>query len=97
MADKKLPTSVKIGGHRWSVKLEDNLVEKRDADGMCEIHHRRITVGGDADVDYQRQVLLHEIIEAIDLNYEMKLPHHKICTLEAALHQVLNDNDLGYR
>ena len=42
--------------------------------------------------DLENKVLLHEIIEAINFDYELKLEHQKITILESTLYQVIIDN-----
>jgi len=40
--------------------------------------------------------LLHEIIEALNINLELRLEHPQISALEAGLYQVIKDNQITF-
>ena len=91
----KLLKEVKIGGHRYKVIFKD--LDKNEASnncGYCRTTDNEIYINSSMSQEQQESTLLHEIIEAINFNYQLDLEHNKIQTLEATLYQVLKDNKL---
>ena len=93
----EFPESVKIGAHDWKVTINPNYYKDSGHTGTCAMHAQHIIIDGAATDSYQEEVLLHEIIEAINYMYELELPHNKITTLGNTLYQVLKENDINFR
>ena len=84
--------SVKVGGHQIEVIVRDaESVGSRDA-GLANLRLNKIWVDARQNKSQREATLIHEIIEAINYHYELGLEHHKICTLETSIYQVLKDN-----
>ena len=89
-----IPSEIKIGGKLIKVelveKLSKNIAFWKGNDYVIKVE--------DND-KYPRQrrdeAFMHEIIEAINSIYELKLKHWKINILGEALYQILNENDLS--
>jgi hypothetical protein len=92
----KIPEKVKIGGLNYTVKLlkmdteagQDAIIGQHDS-GQIEI-----IIDNTVPKDKQESTFIHEILEAINHIYGLKLKHHTLDALEAGLYQVFKDNDL---
>lgn len=84
--------NIKIGGLNYSVKKVKDLARDHAALGRCCGNSASIEIDMEIGKNVTDKVLLHEIIEAINFEYELNLEHNKISILAMALHQVLSDN-----
>lgn len=92
----KLPAYIKIGGMTYSVTLNPALSAERRVFGeLCPLT-QKINIEANATEDQKEEVLLHEIIEAINNHCELSLEHNQIQTLGFMLHQVLKENRLTF-
>ena len=99
MKDKtgmRLPSTLKIAGYQYNVVYEVHRSRDRGVNNPASCNSRAQTIWIDSDQhrEGQESSLIHEIIEALDYHYELKLDHQTIATLETALYQVLRDNKL---
>jgi hypothetical protein len=86
-----IPEKVKIGGHIYTI----NNVKGFELDGCgadINVATQIIRICQDSPQDRRESSFLHEIIEAIDSNFELKLEHPIIQCLEETLYQVIVDN-----
>jgi len=91
----KIPKKIKIGGFNWEVKEVGFIVDtKADALGRMNPTILTIEILKSLAPEQRNSVLLHEIIEAIDMQCDLDLDHKTICVLETMLYQVLKDNRL---
>lgn len=95
----KFPKKVKIGGHYYDILVAD-LDEKAGSDkaGGCYVVKNKIYVNKNYNYSQSQteESFLHEIIEALNYNYELKLEHEKISILGSTLYQVLKDNKIKF-
>ncbi len=91
----KIPTKIKIGGHFLTIKkVKSN--ELRDS-GQYDNWYHIISINGDGTTESrQAEVLLHEIVEAINFKYDLQITHQTISTLSEVLFSVLTDNKLDF-
>lgn len=89
-----IPASIKIGCFEVKVQIVKNLAYDRDRIG--EFCPRNLTIDIEETSSLQRQweTLFHEIIEAINSQYNLELPHQTIHILGSAFFQVIRDNTL---
>jgi hypothetical protein len=90
----KIPKQVKVGGHTIDVILEDDLELNHEAQGLWKNHHDKIVLDSGLADAVMAETFFHELVEAINSIYDLKLPHVKISVLGAVIHQVLTDNEL---
>jgi hypothetical protein len=83
---------VKIGGIKYKIEYSKDLARDRGCLGECCCNSNVIRLDSDLSFHMERKTLLHEIIEAINFEYELKLEHTKISIIETALYQVIIDN-----
>ncbi len=94
-AHPQLPVELKIAGHIWQVGLLHPSIKKmQQADGLCDPENHEIAVVDGMPASRTVEVLIHEIIEALDATYALEMPHPTIQTLGVGIFQVFADNGL---
>lgn len=88
--DKGGGVKIKILGHTYGVEVKP-LQFKEGAQGFHYKNCLLIEVDSMIAKSQQEEVLLHEIIEALNYRLELKLEHCVISSLSEGLYQVLND------
>lgn len=92
-----LPQTVKVLGHTYSVVTRDQYIaESSGGTGQVNNYVNRIWIDSSLAPSTQNEVLIHEIIEAINYRCELNMEHRTICVLGEVLHQVLRDNRLRF-
>lgn len=61
----KFPRSVKILGKAYTIAGDKDLIEDGTASGLCKPWKCSIRIGTDADIQQQRDTVLHEVFHAI--------------------------------
>ena len=96
----KIPRTFKIGGKKIKVfitksKTSAEVISVGEWDG----HYYTIELDDleGAPIERMEECFLHEIIEALNCLYELKLPHWKINILSESLYQVIKTNKLDFR
>ena len=74
--------------YRPVVGMED------EASGAYCAEELQIEIDPRYNLVYQREALVHEIIEQINAQCELELPHIKIQILGMGISQALNDNEI---
>lgn len=86
---------IKILGHIYEVILENDFITETGGNtGRCNNYTNQIHICSKLPESAQHEVLIHEIIEALNYRLELDLEHHKICALGEVLNQILLDNEL---
>jgi hypothetical protein len=83
---------IRIGGHDFRVVYDRTIGPKRSRSGECYNPEITITINPDSCESQQKETLLHELVEAIDGTFDMRLDHSHIQILGAAFHQIIADN-----
>lgn len=81
-----------IDGLKYKVNFEKYLARDKEALGTHCGNSAIITIDIDLTLQVKQKTLLHEIIEALNYNYQLDLTHDKICVLETALFSVFKSN-----
>ncbi len=84
---------IKIGPHNFTYRELDTL-RCSTVSGECGFEDLSITIDKNLAYTVKFTILLHEIVEAINEQYELCLEHHTVQTLGNSLTQVLLDNDI---
>lgn len=87
-----IPDNIKIAARDIRVCQVDHLSddEARWGDYCARTGTIRIEAG--IPDDMKEGVFWHEVLEALDDIYDLKLSHHRLSVLAVAFHQVLKDN-----
>lgn len=86
------PFTIRICGKDWSVKWQPDLLVTRECRAECRPHTLEIVFDPSLIEVNAREGLLHEVLEAIDQEFDLDIPHHAIEALGVVLHQALVDN-----
>lgn len=96
----KIPKTLKIGGKKIKVRVIKKIKgnENENVIGLWDVETYKITLqkNDTTPIGKVEECFLHEIIEAINGLYELKLPHYKITLLSELLYQILKDNKLDF-
>ncbi len=93
----KFPKKIIIAGQEVTVQLLDGGNKFFHAGDFCCMDNIiRINLDGTVEA-VRAESFLHEIIESININNELKLEHNKICTLSSQIFAVIRDNKLDFR
>ena len=88
----KIAPTVKIAGIVYSVRMVSQMSTEDNCTGKIRTGRAIIDLDNDMHPDMAKATILHEIIEAIDIENELSLEHHKVQSLATQLYQVINDN-----
>ena len=91
MEKQHLP-KVKIGGHQYKIRYKKGLARLHDAAGMSCASNLSIILDPDGKQSHIDEVFWHEVVEQINYQHELNLPHNTITTFGCCLQQVLADN-----
>ena len=89
-----IPERLKVGGLDYEVSFVENLARDYGANGSHWGNALKIKIDDSLPRQNQETTFLHEIIEALNFVYEIKLEHKQLSVLEAGLYQVLKDNGM---
>jgi hypothetical protein len=87
--------SINILGVEYRVIIEDNLESLQENLGCVDLDHQIIYIRKDMSDSMIKSTLLHEVIEAINYQLELKMPHRVICGIEAGIFDVISCNSNG--
>lgn len=93
-AEISLPTHLRIAGQDYEVFAEEEWMEGQL--GGCNHRKPSLWVADSLAPPRQRQVLIHEILEALNFELDIDLEHHQIELLETGLFGLLRDNPQLY-
>jgi len=85
-----MPDTIKIGGIHYKIIPEDSKIS--ESYGKVVFECASIHLDDTLTNDMALATLLHEVIEVINEENELKLEHRAIQTLATQLFQVLKDN-----
>lgn len=91
-----IPKKIKVAGYNMEVVMINDRTSDHGDSSPATFNSRRgkIWIDKAQSREQQESSLIHEILEALDYHYELKLEHRTISILETALYQVLKDNKL---
>ena len=88
----KITPTVKIAGVNYTIKIVPHMWLEDECSGRTRNIRSVIELEEGMEPDIAKATLLHEIIEAIDTENQLKLKHYKIQSLATQLYQVIHDN-----
>ena len=84
-----IPKYVEIGNSKYKVVEEDL---KEESLGYTCLNDGVISVNKKLNEPRKKETLFHEMIEAINFEYDLHLKHHTICLLHLALYSLIERN-----
>lgn len=95
MQNINLPDEVKVGPYSIKVEVVDNLVIDREHGGEYSPRELKISLDSSLRKRYG-EILIHEIIEAINDIYNLSIKHEDMMVLGVTLYQVLKENKITF-
>lgn len=90
-----LPDEIKVGPYGIKVEVVDNLAIDREHEG--EYSPRELKISLDSSVRKRHgEIFMHEIVEAINDIYNLKINHDDMVVLGVVLYQVLKENEITF-
>jgi hypothetical protein len=87
----KIPSELKIGGHKVTVEIVKDLEEC----GNWDVKASKIQISGTLPKDQQEATLIHEILHAMNVTFVSNNTAHAFMeSLSEQLYQVLSDNKM---
>lgn len=85
---------LKILGHEYSVIQDPNLYFDETNCAIIHLGKCEIRISTQHPTSRQEEGLIHEIVEALNYHFQLKLEHDKLSQIGEGLYQVLKDNGL---
>ncbi len=93
----KIPKKIIVAGQEVTVTLVRGGNRFLNAGDFCCMDNSiRINIDGTVEA-VRAESFLHEIVEALNINNELKLEHHVICTLSSQIFAIIRNNKLDFR
>ena len=89
-----IPKNIKIFGQNIKIVKDARPNSGNDDFGSYDGETNVLRIRSDVPLSVQESTLLHEILEAINEQMELKLDHRQICALEIGLYSTLKENKL---
>lgn len=94
-ANMTLPDKVRIGPYDIKVEVVENLAVDREHGG--EYSPRELEISLDSSLRKRHgEILMHEIVEAINDIYNLSIKHEDMMVLGVTLYQVLKENKITF-
>lgn len=87
----KIPKRIKIGAQIYKV-IPCRREGRESRFGSIDAVHLELRLADEAEPTRQEQTLIHEIVEGINIEYDVGLKHHQIELLEIGIYRLLCDN-----
>ena len=88
----KIPKKINVLGLTYDILEQEDLSDVAGDSGQTWLMKQKILLERKQCQEQKEATLFHEIIEAINSQLELELPHKTICALETGFYQVLKDN-----
>lgn len=97
----KIKDNYNIGGLNVKITKKNDIafstkLEAISKLGMCDYDNKEIIIAIKRPQQMIELNLFHEIIEFINMHYNIELSHKQICLIESGLYQVLHDNKIVF-
>jgi len=85
----QIPELTTIGGHEIQIVYDEKLDEYADCFGLFDATTCKITLDPAVGNSQLEETYIHELIEACNRLFDLKMDHQTIQTLGVGLHQAL--------
>jgi len=94
----KIPPKIRITSKiSYKIAFIDYFPEDLDCLGTCCVENRLILLKKHQSKRSQEEVLIHEILHAIEFTHKIEIPHKAVDALGPAILRVLKLNDWLYK
>jgi hypothetical protein len=87
-----IPVRIKIAGVHYDVMLIPNLKTEDECSGRALLGRAIIQIDDSMCEDLKNATLIHEILEVIKEENQLKMSHRALQTMATQLYQVIQDN-----
>jgi len=86
MHAKGWPKRIKVKGHSYKINYRKTkmMYNGEEVEGLCHPNEREIDIAGE-DEETMALSLVHELIHAIEFEYDLPIPHELVYDLERPL------------
>lgn len=88
----KIPSQLLVRDQIYTVKFVDRIRGVKRGRGKCSFESQTIWIKRNMTEPEQLVTFCHELLHAIEFEYEIDIPHGLIYALESPLAQVIVDN-----
>ncbi len=86
-------SKLRILGFDYEIVYQKDLGREHSHSGLCDPKNQRIKIDADLLPQSKFECLIHEVLEALDVELVLKLEHDaQLCKVSTGLFQVLSDN-----
>jgi hypothetical protein len=93
---KDIPRTVVVGETVWDIRFVRKIDDKRSAGketvGLCNDDDKEICVRLGIGKREQAKTLIHELLHALEFEYQISIPHELVYKLEEPIYRLLCDN-----
>ena len=90
----KIPKHIKLLGFNYQVLEQEDLSEGSQAVGQTWLARQTILIEKKLCQEQKECTLIHEVIEALNYQLELEIPHKTISALETGIYSFLKENNL---
>lgn len=88
---RRYPKTLIIKGEEWRIAWVDR-IEGADVLGLCDPSNRIIYIKNKQSAKQTFLTYLHEVLHALEMEYDISISHRAVYKLEVAIHSFLMDN-----
>lgn len=92
MRRRDFPKSLEINGNEWQILFRKLIEGDPYCYGLCCFDTRTITIRTGLKPDERRKTFFHELLHAIDYEYNINIAHRLVYKLEGPLSDVFEQN-----
>lgn len=81
----KYPERLKIGDRYYRIRFVKSIRRDKRAIGLCDEARAEILIHSGLSDDEKLKTLFHELLHAMEFEYNIKIPHHSIYQYEEAI------------
>jgi len=89
---RDIPKTVLVNGNIWEIRYCRSIENEPDAVGLCDSHDKEILIVTSICQDEKARTLIHELIHAIEFEYDIQIPHNLVYKLEEPIYRLICDN-----
>jgi hypothetical protein len=87
-----IPEKIEVGAYTYDVEYSDSVDLIRNTRGECHTHTKKIILATPTIINkeqHHHEVFLHEVVEAVNDEFDLKLDHHAITLIGQGMAQAL--------
>ncbi len=86
------PDKLRVGSRIYRVRFVSSIRRNKNNLGICDEHRGEILIRKDLSEDEKLKTLVHELLHAMEFEYQIKMPHDAVYQYEEAIFDFLCAN-----